>query len=489
MMKSKTGDWFIKNPQRGRSNNSVLLLRDQVTQEQFDKIMESTKQFGEPGFIWADDKECLYNPCVEVSLYAHDEKGNSGCEFCNLSEINMKGITTADEFYRACEAAAIIGTLQAGYTDFPYLGKITESIVRKEALIGVSMTGMMDSPKIAFDPEIQRAGAQVVVRTNQRIAKLIGINPSARCTCVKPAGTTSCLLSTSSGIHPHHAQRYLRRVQANISEEPLQFYKRYNPESVETSVWSANKSDDVITFLCEIPKGAMDKDEVSAVQLLDYVKLTQDNWVNGGRVVERCAKRFLQHNVSNTITVKPDEWDDVAKHIYKYRQSYAGVSLLGASGDRDYQQAPFKKVYTEEEIIKMYGPAALFASGLIIHALQAFNNNLYGACDSFLGIGERLEPLPLLADTDIPESIDKLQLLFQKRMWIKRAEKFAGRYFNGDRRQLTYCLKDVDGLKCWYDLKRSLKPVPWEEMLEETDNTKVEQTVACAGGACVLTKI
>ncbi|GAH08586.1 unnamed protein product, partial [marine sediment metagenome] len=207
MISAKTGNWYINNPQRARSNNSALLVRNTTPKKKFMDLIDSIQQFGEPGIIFADDTETLYNPCVEISLYGYDEEGRSGIQMCNLSEINMGNVVDEKDFYNRCRAASILGTFQAAYTDFGYLGKITQGIVEKEALIGVSMTGMMDTPKIAFNPDILREGARIVKETNKRIAEIIGINQAARTTCVKPAGSTSCILNTSSGIHPCHAKR------------------------------------------------------------------------------------------------------------------------------------------------------------------------------------------------------------------------------------------------------------------------------------------
>ena len=197
MMDAKTGNWFLTHPQRARSNNSVLLVKDDITKEEFSKIIESTKQFGEPGFVFADSEDCGYNPCVEIGLYPQTKDGRSGWQFCNLCEINGKYCDTEEKFIQACRAAAIIGTLQAGYTDFKYLSPETKEITDQEALLGCSITGIMDNPEILLNPETQRKGAKEICRMNKKIAKLIGINPAARTTCVKPAGSTSCVLGTA----------------------------------------------------------------------------------------------------------------------------------------------------------------------------------------------------------------------------------------------------------------------------------------------------
>ena len=485
MMKAKTGDWHRTNPQRARSNNSVLLIRENTTYKQFLDIIKSVKEFGEPAFIWADDYEFLANPCVEIGLYAYDENGNSGWAFCNLCEMNVKKAKTKEQFLEMCTYASIIGTLQAGYTSFPYLGEVTENIVKREALLGVSMTGMMDNPEIAFDIELQREGARLIRKTNEELAKKLGINAGARTTCVKPAGTTSCILGTASGIHPHHAKRYFRRVQANKLEEPLAYFKKINPLAVEESVWSANETDDVITFLCEVPINARTKVNMEGIKLLEYVKLTQMNWISYGKNKSLCVQPYLNHNVSNTIHVKDDEWEEVSKYIYQNRKYFAGIAILGIDGDKDYDQAPFTTVYTPEEIVKEYGDGSLMASGLIVDGLRIWDNDLWMACNCILNIGEKLEGIEFRSKK--AENRWKRENNFDDKIdWIRRSKQFADRYFNGDLKKMTYCLKDVHNWKKWCDLKREYKPVDWENFHEMTDNTKVSETIACAGGSCDL---
>jgi ribonucleoside-diphosphate reductase alpha chain len=468
MMKAKTGDWMVKQPQRARSNNSVILIRENTSKELFKSIMENVKQFGEPGFVWLDDAEMLVNPCAEISLYAYDAQGVSGISFCNLSEINMKKCTEEKDFFDACKAAAIVGTLQAGYTKFPYLGEVTENIVKREALLGVSMTGMMDQPEIAFDPETQKIGARLIKATNEKISKILGINAAARLTCVKPSGTSSAILGSSSGIHPHHARRYIRRVQANKIEEPVKFFQKINPSAVEQSVWKEN--DFVINFLCEIEAGARMKNDLSAIELLEKVKTTQQNWVKGGTVKSRCVKEWLNHNVSNTIVVRENEWDEVIDFIWKNRDYFCGISLLPASGDKDYNQSPFCSVLNEKEIIQTYGEGSIFASGLIEKALEIFSDNLWKACDFINGIN------------GIPNKTEEMYKFKDK------AQKFSDRYLNGDTKKLCYLLKDVFLWKKWLDLKREYKEVDWTLFHEEDDNVDFQEEGACSGpgGSCLL---
>ena len=483
MITSKTGDWYIKNPQRARSNNSVLLIRNKTPEEKYMNLIKSVKQFGEPGVIFADNTETLYNPCCEISMRAYDTDGKSGFQKCNLSEINMATVTSEKDFLDRCRAASILGTFQAAYTDFGYLGKITQSIVEREALIGVSMTGMMDSPDISFNPDILEKGARMVKETNAYVAKMLGINTAARTTCVKPAGSTSCILGTSSGIHPCHAERYFRRVQSNSMEEPLKFFKTFNSQAVNKSVWSSGGTDDVITFLCKSKPGALTKKDVSAIDLLKKVKLVQKHWVTEGRNIELCVEPWLNHNVSNTITMKEDEWDKATKYIYDNREFFTGISMLGDTGDMTYQQAPFQSVYTHEQIATMYGAGSVFASGLIVHAHDAFNGNLYDACSCLLGYGEKLN-MPDFNDKNIKISFVDSDKTYKKIRWVAQAKKFTARHFQNDLLKMTHCLKAVDSWKTWCDLKRTYKSVPWEEFFEENDNTKRKDYVACSGNSC-----
>ncbi len=484
MATAKTGNWFTENPQRARSNNSAILLRDSTARHQFSKLMKSVKEFGEPGFVWTDSLEMTFNPCGEIGLYPQID-GVSGFAFCNLCEINMGIVNSAEKFRAACHAGAILGTLQADYTDFPYLGETSTRIAKREALLGISMTGMMEHPAIAFDAALQREMAQYILKVNEEVAKRIGINPCARATCVKPAGTTSSILGTSSGIHPHHAKRYFRRAQANEDELLVDFFKGQNPKAVEKSVWNPNGTDVVLTFCVTASPDALTKRDVNAVDLLNKVKLTKENWIDAGKRVELCAQPWLSHNVSNTISVKDDEWDNVESFIFDNRNAFAGISLLPEGGDLDYPQAPFCEVLSADEIVDYYGVGALLASGLIVDGMHAFDDNLWAACDSVLGRGENLDTLtPKVYPKRVYEAMEEIRTA--KLDWIRRAHKFASNYFGGDRIKLTRCLKRVSACKHWEDLTRSYAPVDYTLLVERQDNTTVTQTVACSGGKCEI---
>jgi len=469
MAKAKTGNWYSENPQRARSNNSALLLKETTTYEEFELLMQSVKEFGEPGFIWSDSTEMTFNPCVEVGMWPVDEQsGKSGWQGCNLSTINCSSIEDEDDFYERCKAAAIIGTLQAGFTKLDYLGDISCKIFEREALLGVSLTGTMEKHDLVLTEKVLKNGAKVAVETNKMIAKAIGINQAARVTCLKPEGTSSSMLGTSSGIHPHHAKRYIRHVQANILEAPYQHFKKLNPQACEKSSWSANNTDEVIKFPIEVPDGAKLKNQLPAVEMLKVVKDTQKNWVYSGKNRSLCTQDYLSHNVSNTVTVKPDEWESVTKFIYDNRKYFAGISLIPQSGDKDYTQAPFTTVYTSREIVKEYGDAALWCSGLIELALNAFNNNLWAACD-YVTLNQ--------SDKDHAES---------KLIFVTKMKNFAGKYFDGDVKRLTYCMKDVYNWKIYCDLFDSFKKVDYTQLSETEDNTAGIEEISCAGGACLL---
>ena len=469
MAKAKTGNWFMDNPQRARSNNSALLLKESTTFEEFQTLMESVKEFGEPGFIWSESKDMIFNPCVEIGMWPVDEEsGKSGWQGCNLSTINCSSVTDENDFYERCRATAIIGTLQAGFTKLEYLGETSEKIFEREALLGVSLTGIMEKPDLVLSEVTLNNGARIAVKTNQELAKKIGINPAARVTCLKPEGTSSSMLGTSSGIHPHHAKRYIRHVQANVLEAPYEYFKSYNPQACEKSSWSANNTDEVIKFPIEVPDGAKLKNQLPAVEMLNVVKKAQIQWVDSGKNPKLCTQQFLSHNVSNTITVKPEEWEDVTKFIYKNRRYYAGISLIPQSGDKDYPQAPFTTVYTSREIVKEYGDASLWCSGLIELALQNFNKNLWAACD-------------YVTFNQAKEGDDQSKLNF-----ITKMKNFAGKYFDGDIKRLTYCMKDVYNWKIYCDLKDSYKKVDYTQLSESEDNTAGIEEVSCAGGACLI---
>lgn len=830
MLYSKIGNWSSENPQRGRSNNSAMLLRDSTSYEDFYRISQLNKEWGEPGYYWSDNTEIGPNPCVEISFYpVSPVNQKTGWAMCNLSEINGRLVTDEKSFLEAAKAAAIIGTLQAGYTNFSYLPEETKHIVEYEALLGVSITGMQDSPEILFDPALQRNAVEVIRETNKDLAAAIGINYASRLTAIKPSGcrvgegtvitdqgiytlseiksmssraemprwfnidkplthgdkkitrffdndisptmqltfdngltaqstynhkwdvvgygfkeaqniakgdkivtafntyrnhtendlpvgqvlmnknlawltgylmrtltfnkfkdnergnnylihapaadhrvllkietillesfgitsswqprmldmrvstfirnekfdsfmkaissaasvdlkdswvpliirlssanhilaylagmidrvayyfykqydyreqylyigvmdsidttqsllevmmaigvfpkvihkiktkhilfesyasraifvelaghissryanigthnyrqmeadyltvtesvkkadahtydvevpldnwyyggglkshnSASLALGTASGIHPHQARRYFRRVQANRNEVPLKYFKGINPLAVEKSVWDSSGKTDVITFLVEVEDKANTKRTVSGLELLKQIKSTQQNWVIAGTNPERIRIDGLVNNVSNTVHLKPEEWDIAVSYIYENRQYFAGISLFPESGELDYPQAPMCEVLTGQELYEKYQDGAIFASGLIVEGLSLYGNDLWVACSALL--------YPPLKENDTSSPT--------QRVWMDKAVSYAVKYFGGDIKTMTYCLKDVHNLKLWNDLQRSWKDVDWS-LLAEGQETVIEHesNMACAGGACEM---
>lgn len=472
MIKAKTGNWFTENPQRGRSNNSVMLKRDEVTFEEFQAIMKSVEHSGEPGFIFTDSLEFTFNPCVEIGKMPITADGRSGWQGCNLSEINGSKCTTPEIFYKACRVSSALCTLQAGYTDFGFLGEASKEIFEKESLIGVSITGWMNNPQVLFDEDVMRKGAQIVKGVNKQVADLIGINPAARTTCAKPSGNASVLLGTASGIHGEHSPRYLRHVQMNNEVEVMSTIKEMFPEMVESSVWSTNGTDSVIAFPIVTKEGSVYKSDLLGVRQLEYVKKAQQVWVEEGTNVELCVHPKLRHNISNTISV--DSWEDVTKYLYENRQWFCGVSLMAASGDKAFPQAPFTEVLTEKQIVKKYGAAALFAAGVVTRALDAFGD-LWKATSCAMGYGEDVSK----------ESHETVA----KRDWVRQFKKFAASHFKDDLNLTGDCLKDVYNLHKWTKIVNNMPNINIREHLKRKQFVDVGTLsgAACSGGACEIT--
>ena len=470
MLTAKTGNWFIDNPQRGRSNNSAVVVRDEITKEEFSNAMKSIKEFGEPGFYFVESKEHTTNPCVEIGMYPQID-GESGWQGCNLTEINGAKCTTKEEFFKACRAGAIMGTLQAGYTDFKYLSESSTRIFQREALLGVSVTGWMNNPDILLDAEIQIEGANIVKQVNKEVAKLLNINAAARTTCVKPSGNASVLLETASGIHAEHSPRYLRHVQMNKEAEVANLIAETNPYMVEESVWSTNRTDYCIAFPVISPKGSLYKEDLFGVDLLEKVQLVQQNWVEAGTNEHLCADPTLRHNVSNTVTVPEHMWGQVEGYLFANKNYFAGVSFLSGSGDKDFNQAPMTEVLTEEQIVAKHGRASMFAAGLIVDTRKGFND--------------------LWEATSIAQMPSEFQgeLSDLRAEWIRRFNKFADNYFGGDMKDAEYCLKDVFLLHKWTKIQQNIQPIDFVNQLTDKTFTDIDTmgAVACQGGACEIT--
>jgi len=331
MLAAKTGKWFELNPQRGRANNSVVIMRHRIDRETFMSIWDRVRESGcgEPGFYLSNDKDWGTNPCCEIGLRPY--------QFCNLTEVNVSDVDNQTEYENRVRAATFIGTLQASYTDFHYLRPIWKRNTEKDALIGVSMTGIASGKILDLD---MIAASLIVKRENRRIAFQIGIRPAARTTCVKPAGTTSLTLGTSSGIHAWHNDYYIRRIRVGKNEAIYGYLKNNIPELIEDDKFRPHDTA-LIKVPQKAPEGAITRHE-SALDLLHRVKAISGTWIRGGH-----QGGHNTHNVSATITIKPDEWQDVGEWMWLNRKCYNGLSVLPYS-DHSYVQAPFEDCSKEE---------------------------------------------------------------------------------------------------------------------------------------------
>jgi len=327
MIAAKSGNWWETNPQRGRANNSVVLLRHRATKEFFEELWGRVKASGsgEPGFYFSNDKDWGTNPCCEIALRPY--------QFCNLTEINASDVEDQADLEARARAAAFIGTLQAGYTDFHYLRAVWQKTTEKDALIGVSMTGIASGKVLQEGIDLDKV-AGCVKDENRRIASLIGISPAARTTCVKPAGTTSLTLGTSSGIHAWHDDYYIRRLRVGKNEAIYTYLSIYHPELVEDEYFRPHDTA-VISVPQKAPEGAILRDE-SALSLLKRVKKISEEWIKSGH-----RKGQNTHNVSATVSIRESEWQDVGEWMWENRNVYNGLSVLPFS-DHTYVQAPFE---------------------------------------------------------------------------------------------------------------------------------------------------
>lgn len=338
MLTCKSGDWWKTHPARERANNSAVLPRDEVTEVEFIELMKRVEASGcgEPGVYWTNNKDWGTNPCCEIALRPY--------QMCNLTEINAGAITDQASFNDAAAAASFIGTLQAGYTDFHYLNPKWKIACEKDALLGVSMTGIASGTVEALDLE---QAAACVKHENFHVAKQIGINPAARTTCVKPAGTTSLVLGTSSGIHAWHADYYIRRMRAGKDEALAQYMMRAVPELVEQDVKVPHQV--VLSFPQKAPEGAAVRTE-HMLELLERVKDVSVRWVAPGH-----RDGINQHNVSCTISVMEGQWKRLAKWMWSNREHYNGISVLPFFGAAAYPQLPFEDISKEryEELLPL----------------------------------------------------------------------------------------------------------------------------------------
>lgn len=519
MLTCKTGGWFSEFPELARANNSAIILPS-TPKEVYENIFSSIKQFGEPGIIFSFHPDIVYNPCVEVSGYPQIEINGEiqyGWFFCNLTEINGSKIKTKEEFFDACRGASVLGTIQASYTSFKVLTKASRLIAERDALIGVGITGMCENPEILFNPEIQDEGARLVQKTNVKMSRIIGINPAARCTVVKPSGNSSQLLGcTSSGIHKFPFKRFIRNIQAANTEQALRYVKEINPMMVKPSVYD-KEVESVISFPVELDDNVLTSEYSSAVDFLEMVKMTKAHWIeNGTNFDHQFYKKHpkfakMRMNVSNTCMVKDDEWDEVKEYVWNNRDVFSGISFLPKGGDLLYPQAPYTSVLDEKELAERYGAGAILAGGLIVDGLAVFNDDLWLACDVAMGrnthhltltdqditnfILSHLKNGKLLVEvngvmiSDVNAISSHLQSLVDKKIdWVRRFKKFAGKYLGGDLTKTEFCLKHVSLFHRWQKLK-DMKHIDWSSITdwdEEWVDAGSTVAQACSEGSCEL---
>lgn len=335
MIACKAGSWWENNPQRGRANNSAALLRHKVTKEFFLDLWKRIELSGagEPGIYLTNDKDYGTNPCCEIALRPF--------QFCNLCEVNVSDIESQEDFNNRVKAATLIGTLQASYTDFHYLRDVWRRTTEREALIGISMTGIGSGTVLGYN---MKEAAKIVKEENERVATLIGINKAARCTTVKPAGTTSLVLGCSSGIHAWHSDYYIRRMRVGKNEAIYTYLAINHPELLEDDYFRPHDTA-IICIPQKAPEGSILRTE-SPYHLLERIKKVQMEWVKPGH---RAGSNT--HNVSATVSIKPDEWEGVGEWMWENRQYYNGLSVLPFDNG-SYTQAPFTDC-TEEVYLQM----------------------------------------------------------------------------------------------------------------------------------------
>lgn len=441
-----------------------------------------------------------------------DGSKECGWSFCNLCEINGKKVKTEEDFYKACRTAAILGTFQAAYTEnLPLLSEATRKIMKRDALLGVGITGMADNPHILFNERIQMNGARIVKETNKEVAKIIGINEAARTTVVKPSGNSSQLLGSGSGIHAYHFRKYIRNIQANNNEQALKETLKVNSDIANPSFWN-KKNETVLSFPIELDDKAMVRTDFSTLDFLYRIYTTEKGWVMEGTNKEHPSsilKPKYRHNVSCTVSVKDNEWKDVADWIWEHRDGFFGLSFLSETGDLDYPQAPYTSYLDEKELAETYGQGAILSSGLIVDGLQVFGD-IWTACNAATGKandlliytdeyllsfvkkhikdGKLLVNIDGLYVSDVNAISSHLQHKVELRNdWVRRFKKFSKNYFNGDDKKCSCCLKHVNIFHQWQKIKNQ-KPVDWENAQWEREYKNVGENVAtaCGGGACEL---
>lgn len=341
MASAKTGDWLEKNPQRQYSNNSAQLVRQDTDKATFHKFFESTREYGEPGVVFTKDKYHTTNPCAEITFEPY-WYGQPGLQTCNLTTINASKVLSQEEFLQACRIATILGTVQASYTDFRrpsegYVTAVDEAIVKRDALLGVSICGILDNPSVFIPPANLSEAASMCLKTNAIYADRLGINVAKRVCTVKPEGTASLVLGSSSGIHARAAEKYFRRVEVKPNDPVANYLLSVNPH-FDDGPAKYKPETNLLRFPVEAPVNARTKADISAEEFLDVVLTVKQNWCMVGSRDEE------SHNVSNTIHVKDSEWRSLEEKIWNNREYLQGISLVPSTGDTVYPQAPEERV-------------------------------------------------------------------------------------------------------------------------------------------------
>jgi ribonucleoside-diphosphate reductase alpha chain len=347
MITCKYGAWWELNEQRGRSNNSAVLKRGDVTEEEFNALWKRIEASGsgEPGIYWTNDLDWGTNPCCEIALRPF--------QFCNLCEVNVSDIESQEDLNNRVGVAAFFGTLQAGFYDFHYLRPIWSKTTQKDALLGIGMTGIGSGEILKYDLSIAANTAKVV---NSMISEKLGTNEAARVTCIKPSGTTSLVLGTASGIHAWHNDYYLRTMRFNKSEDIATYMMINHPELVEDDLL---RPTDTICLRIPVkaPEGSIFRTE-TAIDTLERVKKFSIEWINEGHI-----NGANTHNVSATVSIDKsriyefksfnlDEWEMVGEWMWENRDVYNGLSVLNYDGG-SYVQAPFEDISEEEYNIRV----------------------------------------------------------------------------------------------------------------------------------------
>jgi len=337
MLTCKFGEWWVSNPQRGRSNNSAVIVRHKINKNDFMDLWEKIEASGsgEPGLYFTNNPRWGTNPCVEIALRPN--------QFCNLTEMNVSNVVDQNDLESRAKAAAFIGTLQAGYTDFHYLRDVWKKNTEKDSLIGVGMTGIGSAAVLGLD---LHAATEVVKKENERVAALIKINPAARTTCIKPSGTTSLVVGSASGIHAWHGPFYIRNVRIGKTEALYKYLESNHPELVQDEFFRPD-AQAIIGIPVKAPQGSIFRTE-SALELLERVKKFTVEWIKPGHV-----KGDNSHNISATVSIKPEEWKQVGDWMWENREYYNGLSVLPFS-DHTYKQPPFEDC-TEEKYNELIG--------------------------------------------------------------------------------------------------------------------------------------